>query len=582
MEQATAELSGITASLAERYPETNRNIAPWMTPIAIGAEFVAVMIALLGAVGFVLLIACANVANLLLARAADRARDLTVRVALGASRWRIVRQQLVESVLLASAGGVVGFALSYPGVLAMRNVPAESAPPYWVQFTIDWAVIAYLIALCTGSAIVCALVPAWQATRTSLATTLNDGGRASAGSRSRRRWTGAFVVAQVAGALLLLTGAALMLQNLLGLVRIDAGVDTATLMRVPFNMQRLRDDPGRRLLFLEQLEERLTSRPVPRAALASSVPLGGASARRLRVDGRPLDDAGNLPLVSLVLVGRGYFDVIGAPVLAGRVDSPDDRGKADEHVVVNDRFARMYFPEGAALGKRIRLEQPNVTAGDTIEPRWMTIVGIVGNVRQQLLPSGEFDPVVYGSYAADPPAAMVVLARPPSDSAATATFIGDQVRALDPDMPLLPALTVNDAFARQFWPQRIFGSMFMIFASIALLLTASGLYAVTAYAVSRRTREIGVRVALGADARRVWWAVIGTTLRQLVVGLVVGAAGAAAVARLLPAMLVGTGGANPFAFAGVALLLLGVGLAAGAVPARRAMRLDPVTALQAE
>ena len=581
IDQATTELSGITASLAERYPDTNRNIAPRMTSAGIASQFVAVMIVLLGAVGFVLLIACANVANLLLARAVDRTRDLTVRVALGASRWRIVRQQLVESVLLASAGGVVGFALSYPGVMAMRALPTESAPPYWVQFTIDRAVISYLVALCMGSALVCALVPARQATRTTLITTMNDGGRASAGTRSRRRWTGAFVIAQVAGALLLLTGAALMMQNLAGLVRTDAGVETTTLVRIPFTLQRFRNDPGRRLLFLEQIEERLASGPVARAALATNIPLGGAAARRLRIDGRSIDDAGGLPLVSLVRVGQGYFDVVGAPLLAGRVDSVDERRRPDESVVVNDRFARMYFQDGAALGKRILLEPPSVPTGSAPEPRWMTIVGVVGNVRHRLLPSREFDPIVYGSFAADPPTAMFVLTRS-SDPAAASAFIGDQVRAVDPDVPLLPALTVNEAFARGFSLQQVFGSMFAIFASIALLMAVSGLCAVTSYAVSRRTREIGVRVALGADAWRVWWAVMGTTLRQLAVGLVLGAAGAAAVARLLPAFLVGTGGANPAAIAGVALVLFGVGLAASAVPARRAIRLDPVTALQAE
>ena len=245
-EQAATELSGITASLAERYPDANRNTAPRIGPVGVAPQMVAVAFALLGAVGFVLLIACANVANLLLARAADRSRDVTLRLALGASRWRIVRQLLVESLLLAAVGGVCGLALCYPGIQVIRNLPAESAPPYWVQFTMDRAVFAYLVALSVGSAVVCGLVPAWHASRTSLAAILNDAGRASAGSRWRRRWTGAFVVAQVAASLVLLTGAALMMQNLISLVRIEAGVETSGLMQMVFDL-RSDDTPERRV-----------------------------------------------------------------------------------------------------------------------------------------------------------------------------------------------------------------------------------------------------------------------------------------------------------------------------------------------
>ena len=190
IEQADAELTGITTSLAERYPDTNRNIAPFVTRFGIAAQFVAVMFALLGAVGFVLLIACANVANLLLARSADRARDVTLRLALGASRWRIVRQLLVEGLLLATAGGICGFALALPGLQMLRNLPAESAPPSWVQFTMDTRVAVYVVALCLGSALVCSLLPAWQASRPGLVATLNDAARSGTGGRSRRRWMG--------------------------------------------------------------------------------------------------------------------------------------------------------------------------------------------------------------------------------------------------------------------------------------------------------------------------------------------------------------------------------------------------------
>jgi predicted permease len=582
IEQATTELSGITASLGERYPDTNRNITPLVTSLAIAQQFVAAMIALLGAVGFVLLIACANVANLLLARAADRSRDVTLRLALGASRWRIVRQLLVESLLLASLGGLVGLALAYPGIQLFQNLPVESAPPDWVQFTLDRTVFAYLLVLCVGSAIVCGLVPAWQASRTDLVATLNDAGRGSAGSRHRRRWTSAFVVAQVALAVVLLTGASLMMQNLLSVVRSDAGVDTDGLLQTAFNLRRSDYLPERRLQFYSQLEERLGSSPDVRAALATHAPMTGAFTRRLRIEGKPASGVDTLPIVSLVRVGRRYFDVVGARTIAGRSFSEREGPLPDDGVVVNERFARMQFQDEPAIGKRIRLVELNAAAGAAGDSPWLTIVGVVGNVRQSMLPSGEFDPVVYGAYTADPPQGMQVLMRSPAGRAAASALVSDHVRVLDRDLPVLPVRTTDEAMAIQFWPQRTFGSIFAVVAAIAMLLATCGLYAVTTYAVSRRTREIGVRVALGADARSVWWAVTGATLRQLAIGLVLGTAGGAMVATVLPAFLVGTGSVRLFAFAVVVIALVAAGLLASAVPARRAMRLDPVAALQSE
>ena len=583
IEQATTEVSGITASLAERYPETNRKTAPLVERFALDARFVRVLIALLGAVGFVLLIACANVANLLLARSADRSRDVTLRLALGASRWRIVRQLLVEGLVLAVAGGVCGFALAQPGLQMFRTLPAESAPPSWVQFTMDVRVFAYLLVLCVGSALVCSLLPAWQASRPGLVTTLNDVSRGSTGSRSRRRWMGTLVVAQVALALVLLTGAALMMQNLLGLLRTDVGIETASVTQMTLDLRRRDYDDARRLLLLGQLEDRLASNPGVSAALASDAPLGGAAVRRLRIEGQTNSEPASLPLVSLIGVGRNYFDVISAPVIAGRTLTPDEVRQAGDLVVVNERLARMHFQDGSAIGKRILVIDPSTPPATSGDIRWMTIVGVVGNVRQRRLPTGEFDPVVYRSYAADPAQTMAVVARSTSGPTTAAPFVSEQVRSLDADLPLLPATTVDEALTRQLWPQRLFGSMFAAFASIAMLLATCGLYGVTAYAVSRRTREIGVRVALGADTRAVWWTITSTTLRQLAIGLVLGAAGAAAVATILPAMLVGTGGrANLLAFTAVAVMLVGAGVAASALPARRALRLDPTIALQSE
>jgi putative ABC transport system permease protein len=310
--------------------------------------------------------------------------------------------------------------------------------------------------------------------------------------------------------------------------------------------------------------------------------MNGAFTRRLRIEGKPASGTDTLPIVSLVRVGRRYFDVVGARAIAGRSFAESEGRFPDDGVVVNERFARMQFQDEPVIGKRIRLIEMNAAAGAADDSPWLTIVGVVANVRQSMLPSGEFDPVVYGPYASDPPQGMQVLMRSASGRATAGALVGDHVRMLDRDVPVLPLRTVDEALAVQMWPQRTFGSMFFVLASIAMLLATCGLYAVTSYAVSRRTREIGVRVALGADARSVWWAVTSATLRQLAVGLVLGTVGGAMVATVLPAFLVGTGGVRLLAFAVVVIALVAAGVLASALPARRAMRLDPVTALQSE
>jgi putative ABC transport system permease protein len=549
-----------------------------------GGELLVTLGLLLGAVGFVLLIACANVANLLLARAADRARDVTLRLALGASRWRIVRQLLVESLLLAAAGGLCGLVLGYVGVRLFFTLPPDLAPPYWVQFTMDRVVFAYVALLSTGSAIVCGLVPAWHAARTDLTAALHDAGRTSAGGRTRRRWTGAFVVAQVTLALVLLTGAAIMIQSVMRLVRHDVGIDTRGLMTATIDLQPAAETPDRRLLLLDQLDERLASMPQVAAALASHAPLERALVRRVRLDTHPADaPADTLPRVSLVYVGPRYFDVTGASIPPGL---PPLAGAFlhDDGVVVNERFARTFFPDEPVIGQRFQ-----VTPGE----RWLTITGVVADIRQhhiryilEGLPGWDPGVVIYRPYTAlaehpsdidsplDMGAFMTILTRsvsgPASGPEAAVSFVVDRVREVHPDVPVFGVRTLDDVLMGQLQTQRAIGPLFATSGLIALLLAACGVYAVTAYAVSHRMRELGVRIALGADARRVWWTITGTTLRQLGIGLVLGGAGAAAVSTVLPASLFGTEGLHPLLLAGIAVVLVAAGLTASAVPAPRA------------
>ena len=597
IDQARAEFTGFIAARAERFPGANTNGRAGIEVPRFGGELMVTLGLLLGAVGFVLLIACANVANLLLARAADRTRDVTLRLALGASRWRIVRQLLVESLVLAAAGGLCGFVLGYAGVKLFFDLPPDMAAPYWVRFTMDRVVFGYVALLSVGSAIVCGLVPAWHAARTNLTAALHDAGRTSAGSRTRRRWTGAFVVAQVTLALVLLTGAAIMIQSVMRLVRHDVGIDTRGLMTATIDLQPAAGTPDRRLLLLDQLDERLASMPQIAAALASHAPLEGAFVRRVRLDtnaGAPVD---TLPRVSLVYVGPRYFDVTGASTPPGLPPLADALLDSDA-VVVNERFAAMFFPDEKVIGRRFW-----VTPGE----RWLTIAGVATDIRQRhlryLLEAApglglgaglDSGAVIYRPYTAlaenpsemenrlDMGAFMTILARSTSGPDAVASLVVDRVRTVHPDVPVFGVSTLDDVLMRQLSTQRLIGPLFTIFALIALLLATCGVYAVTAYAVSNRMREIGVRIALGANASRVWWAVTSSTLRQLAIGLVLGGAGAAAVSTVLPASLFGSEGLDPLLLAGIAAVLVAAGLTATAVPARRALRVDPMTTLRAE
>ena len=542
------------------------------------------MVALLGAVAFVLLIACANTANPV-ARAAERTRDVAVRLALGASRWRIVRQLLVESLVLATVAGVLGLGLWYGGIRIFWSLAAESAPPYRLFFPIDRAVFAYFAVICLSSSVLCGLVPAWQASRSAIVATLNDMGRTSSGGRSARRWTGAFVVAQVALALVLLTGATSSDPEppLSNAGRHRSGHRPSGANGDQPVRRVLYDTPERRLLFYKQLEEGVATNGSTKAVLASHAPAAGAvgpaTAHRRPASGRHW----SAPPVSVLNVGHRYFGVVDTALLQGRMFTAADMRTGSEAVVVNQQFAKMYFRDESVIGQRMRLALPNSTGnGPEGASGWLTVIGVVGNVRQRQLRSGEFDPVLYVPYAIESLPAISILARSDSDLASTVGVIRDQVRALDPELAVFNISTVQEALSVNRWPQRVFGSMFGIFALIALSLATVGLYAVTAYAVSRRSREIGVRVALGADARQVWWAVTGPTLRQLALGLLMGLAGAAAVATVLPAMVAGTAGANPLILIGVAMLMLVVGIAACMIPGLRATRLDPIAALRSE
>ena len=583
-EQAEAELSSIASALADQFPDTNKDFrtARLMTfpERQNGGAIRLVFLTLMGAVGFVLLIAIGNVANLLLARAAHRSREISVRVSLGATRWRIVRQLLVESVMLAAFSGVLGYGLSVIGVRLFDAATQDVGKPSWIHFTMDLSVFGFLAAVTLGTGILFGLAPALHVSRTNVNDVLKEGGRTGAGGMRARRWTSMLIVAELALTLVLLAGAGFMMRSFLKLYGADIGVDTTPLLTANLSLpDRKYHGPEQRLAFFGQLEERLNAiGAVEAATVANAWPGGGGGGRTFVIEGRAPEAGTQLPITTMISGGPHYFDTIGVRVSRGRTLNDTDGLAGRHNVLINERFAGLHFAGEDPIGRRIGFT-PDAAKPP---PTWMTIVGVAPNVRQRNVDQFQQDPVLYLSYRFEPPLGIGVLVRSRSTAAALAPLLRAELRAIDPDLSLFQVRTMAENLAQQRWQYTVFGSMFAFFASIALMLSAVGLYAVTAYSISQRTQEIGVRMALGAQSSQVLWLFQRRILIQLGIGLVIGLAGAVGVGKLLRSVLVRTEATDLPTLASIAALLVVVALVAGMWPARRATRLDPVAALRNE
>jgi predicted permease len=584
-EQAQSEIAGIAARLAKDFPESNKDVGATVMSFnqrVNGGQIRLVFLSLMGAVGFVLLIACANVANLLLARSAQRAREVGVRVSLGATRWRIVRQLLAESVLLAVVSGLLGFWIAVAGTRWFEAITQDVGKPYWIHFTMDGRVFAFFAAVCLATGIIFGLAPALHISKTDINEVLKEaGGRPGSGGLRARRWTSILIVVEVALTLVLLAGAGFMIRSFMTLYRLDLGVETAHLLTMNLQLpDRKYPTPEQRAAFYQRLDERLGAISSIRAGtIATNAPFGGGQVYRLTVDGRPAPASEQPPQVTRVVVGPRYFDTIGLRLLRGRAFADADGTAGHEVAIVNQRFVSMHFPNEDPVGRRIKLV-PDPSTGP--EPPFVTIVGISPTVRQRAVQEPDPDPVVYVPYRAQPLPFMMMIVRTLGPPAAMTSALREEVRALDPDLPLFGIRPLDESLAQQRWLFRVFGSMFAAFAVIALVLSAVGLYAITAYSVTQRTQEIGVRMALGAQAPQVWWLVIRAAIVQIGVGLVIGMAGAFGVGRLLQSVIVQQSPNDPVTLGSIALLFVVVSLAACFLPASRATRLDPVNALRYE
>jgi predicted permease len=577
--QAQAELASIAARLSREYPATNQNTGAVVAPFPNHFAPDLILIALMIAVGFVLLVACINVANLLLARSVGRSRELSLRVSLGATRWRIVRQLMVESGLLALAAGTIGLGFAVAGVWLFRTAVTGITFPYYIQWTIDGRVGLLLAAVCLGTAFLVGLLPAVHVSKLAAKRSLKEGEMTAISGVGKRRLTTVLLTIELALTLVLLAGAGLMMRSFLAVYRADSVVDATRVLTMPLSLSSAKyHTPEQRTVAYQRLVERIDGiRGVSSTAFANVVPFAGGPSRQLSVDGRRVLPGESPPIVSYVTIRGRYFEALGLRLLRGRTFIDRDAGRGSESAIVNQRLATMFFPNEDPIGRRICLTVPN--AAITMPPACATIVGLSPTVRQQYFQ--EIDPVVYVPDPADASELMLIV-RSNTGPSVLAPSIRAEVFALHADVSLNAIMPLDVFMTQSRWGHRVFGGMLTVFASVGLLLAAVGLYAVTAFSVVQRTQEIGLRMALGARSGAVVWLFIRRASLPVGFGIGVGLAGALGLGKLLQRFLIQTSPTDPTILVGIAVLLAAVSFAAAFFPARRATRFDPVAALRYE
>ncbi|MEX1258576.1 MAG: ABC transporter permease [Gemmatimonadota bacterium] len=584
MEQARDELAALGRGLAETYPDTNRDILPAITSFdeeVNGAEIRIVFLSLLGAVAFVLLIACANVAGLLLARSTERTREIAVRVSMGATRYRIVRQLLVESLLLALAAGALGLGLSVVGIRWFDSVTQNVGKPYWMEFTMDPVVFGYMAAVCIATALLFGLAPALHVSKTDVNEVLKEGTRGGSGGVRVRRWSSALIVGELVMTVVLLSGAAFMIRSFMNMYRMDLGIDTAGLvtMETYLPLTQYPELAPRWDVYRDFLDRLAVAPELQSAALVSALPLGGGGGSGVEVDGRPVEEGVTRPFVTVLSASQNYFDVLGVAAARGRAFAEADGSLGSEVAIVNERFVELHFPEGDPLGRQIRV---GYEGAPVAEAPWLTVVGVVPSIRQQAVQELEPDPVVYLPLRFNPARTVYFVARSRGELPAVTSLVRENMRLVNPDLPFFSVRTMDQVLVEERWEFRIFGTMFSVLAGMALVLSAVGLYSVTAHSVSQRIREFGIRISLGAEPGQISMLALRRVLVQLAIGLPLGLLGGFGAGLILRSLLVQTGPTDPLPLLAVVVVMGTVAVLACLWPARRAARLDPVAALRIE
>jgi len=575
-----AEIDNIMARLEQQFPETNKGWGSTVFPIVADTVrlYDTALWIMMAAVGFVLLIACANVANLMLARATGRQREIALRTALGASRWRIVRQLLTESVIVALIGGALGMLIGFWGIDALRAAnPGDAArfAPGWYQLGVNFPVLMFTLGLSVFSGIAFGLAPALQVSKPNLNDSLKEGSRQTSGNSHRLR--SSLVVLEVALSLMLLVGAGLLGRSFLSLLKTDPGFnpDNVITMNLVLPVAKYKEE-SQRAAFYHDLVQRVKANPgVESAAVVNFLPLGGSnSSDTYVVEGLPEPAPGDEYVGRYRVASPDYFRTMGISLVRGRGFTDQDKAGATPVVIVNETLARKHWPGEDAIGKRIRFNEPIERAP------WMEIVGVVRDVKHEL--NIPIEPEYYLPLAQDAWTGMVLVAKTSVEPSSLAPALRQQVWAIDKDQPVFDVKTMQEVRSSSVALYSFSSVMLGIFAVVALLLASVGIYGVMAFAVTQRTQEIGIRMALGARTVDVLKLVVKHGMKLALLGMVIGLAGSWAITRFLEKMLVGVEPTDVLTFSAVSAFLLLAAFVACYLPARRATKVDPLVALRYE
>ena len=572
--QAQADMDAVARRLEAQYPDTNTG---WgLRLVSLREQLVGntrpMLFILFGAVGFVLLIACANVANLLLVRAAGRQKEIALRTALGAGRWRIVRQMITESVLLALVGGALGTLLAIWGVELLVRLSEGSIPPT-AQVRIDATVLGFTLLISVVTGVLFGLAPALRTMRLNLSESLKEGGRGAAEGGQRNRTRSALVVLESAIAVVLLIGAGLLIRSLIRLQNVSPGFDAQNVLTMRLDLPRQKyDTPDKSVNFFSQLESRLGALPgVESVGFVSELPLSGQpNDMPYTVEGRPAVSPDQSFDDDFRRVNRQYFSALRIPLLRGRNFTEQEVRQTAKVLIISERLASQVFPNEEPLGKRLVMSFGNQA---------YEIIGIVGDIRHRALESDPAPAMYWPTYETG---GTNVVIRTQGDPSSLAAAVRNEVKAIDPDQPVAELRTMDDWLKTAVATPRYRTMLIALFALVALVLAATGIYGVMSYSVAQRTHEIGVRMALGARRFDVLALVVRQGMALVVAGIVLGLLGAVALTRVMSTLLFGVTARDPMTFAGVAALLMLVALVACYVPARRATKVDPLIALRYE
>src|SRR6266550_4403644 len=576
IDQARAEMTTIEGRLEKEYPGGNTGIGISLIPTQEQTvkDIRPALLVLFGAVAFLLLIACANIANLLLARAASRKKEIAIRTALGASRLRVLRLLLTESLMLSLAGGGIGFLLALWGTDALVALEPDNIPRL-SEVGVDARVFLFTLSVSVVTGIVFGLIPGMRTARPDLNEALKEGPRGSTGSAGSKGTRSVLVVLEVALSLVLLVGAGLMIKSFLRLQQTNLGFNPENVLAVSLTLPESRY-PGDRQqagFFQETLARLQSVSGVQSAGATTSLPLTlSVNGSDFRIEGQPEPEAGKELIINMSSVSPGYFQTLGVPLMKGRDFSDRDNKDAPKTAIINSDLARTYFPNENPIGKRIKF-----TDTDT----WISIVGVTGDVKQLGQDIG-VKPEIYFPYLQVPAASMSVVVRTANEPMSLTGAVKTQIQIIDKDLPIDDAKTMQQLLANSKSGRRFNLILLTGFALVALVLAMVGIYGVMSYTVAQRTHEIGIRVAVGAQSRDVFRMVIGQGMVLAMIGVAFGLVGALALTRLMTSMLFGVEATDPATFISIALLLTGVALVACYIPGRRATKVDPLVALRYE